>query len=423
MRTTPRLGISDLLVSRREALRVCATAACGGLIAGAAPPATQTAGAAARAQVIPVNPLGRTGVKVTRLAMGAGYPSYDRRLLEFAYRNGIRYFDNAYGYGNGRQEATLGQWAAGTGRRGDVFLATKDGVCPPDLFYRKVITRLKAMGVDTLDMMLIHGIEDPSLPLDRGGEWRRLKDRLVREKRIRFMGFSTHASMPARIECVANAARSGWIDAVMVPCDPLVLRTNGELNRALDACVKSGVGLIAMKTTRGLGRQAALRRGLKEGEARTETMPGFDPLGLSAFGAVHYGVWSDGRFATICSAMLNLPTIEENTRNARQFSEPLNEDQRRLLEEGMRKLARRTCPGCDGACNRAAGVAADFAPIARCLAYCEEDGSRDFARALYARLAAERKAWRGADLRAASRACWAGLDFKAILERAERLLG
>jgi hypothetical protein len=334
----------------------------------------------------------------------------------------VRYFDNAYGYGNGAHEAILGKWLAKTNRRSDVFIVTKDGVTSPKLFYDKVCKRLETLQADTIDMMFIHGIDDPSLPRDFWGGWRRLKDRLVRENKVRFMGFSTHADMPARVQCVANAARSPWVDALLVACDPLLLRTHDDLNRALDACVKAKLGLLAMKTTRSLGRKAAERRKLPEGRAETEMMPGFDALGLSAFGAVHYGMWSDGRFAAVVSAMLDRAKIDENTRNARAFRQPLTPEQWEALEQGMRKLARATCPGCDGACRLAAGTDTDFAAIARYLAYAEQDGNRAVARNLYRSLPRPCREGRDADLDAASQACTAKLDFRAILSRAQRLL-
>ena len=416
-------------LSRRDILRVCATAVTGTTATQAANPTTQPAPPNSRLRlsanknIIPTNPLGKTGVKVTRLAIGAGYPSYDPRLLEHAYRNGIRYFDNAHGYGDGKQESILGKWAGPPDRRSELFVVTKAGVTTPELFYQKVIRALEHLRLDTIDMMCIHGIDDPSLPLDQSGQWRQLKDRLVREGKIRFMGFSTHAEMPARVQCVANAARSGWVDAAMVACDPLLLRTHEDLNRALDACTKAKVGLIAMKTTRGLGLKAAQRRGLPEGQAETETMAGFGKMGLSAFGAIHYGMWSDGRFTTVCSAMLNRRMIDENTRNARQFTRPLDRDQWKLLEDGMKKLARTTCPACDGSCRRAAGGETDFCSIARYLAYAEEDGNRDLARRLYRDLRPAHRRWRKSASRRASRACSARLDFESILPRTERLLG
>jgi uncharacterized protein len=408
--------------SRREVLRSCAVAAAAGASARAEQAASQASGPAGDDLTLPTNLLGKTGVKVTRLAMGAGYPSYHARLLDQAYRRGVRFFANAYSYGNGQQEQILGGWLRGSKRRPDSFIATHDGLTSPELFHDKVVRAIKNLQVDTIDLMNIHAVQDPAVVADQGGYWRRLKDRLVREKKIRFMGFSTHAEMPARVGCLNAAARSGWVDVVLVACDPLLLRTSADLNRAIDACAKANVGLVAMKTTRGLGRKAAERRGLKEGEAQTEAMPGFEGLGLSAFGAIHYGMWSDGRFAAVCSAMLTRAMIDENTRNARQFRKPLDEGQRRLLEEGMKKLARSTCPGCDGSCRRAGHTETDFCSIARYVAYCLEDGSRELARRLYAELKPAQRYWEGADLEAASRACSARLDFAAMLEDARRWL-
>jgi uncharacterized protein len=370
-----------------------------------------------------MNLLGKTGVKVTRLAMGAGFPSYDARLLEHAYRSGLRLFANAFGYGDGRQEQALGRWLRESSHRSDVFVLTNDGLTSPDLFYDKVVRATRNLQVDTIDMMFIHAMTDPAIVLDADGGWQRLKDRLVKEKKVRFMGFSTHAEMPARIACLNAAARSPWVDAVMVACDPLLLRTNADLNRAIDACARAKVGLIAMKTTRGLGRKAAERRGLKEGEAATEVMPGFEKLGLSAFGAIHCGMWGDERFAAVCSAMLTRPMIDENARNAREFRKPFGQEQLRMLEDGMRKLARATCPGCDGSCRRSAGTETDFCSIARLIAYCHEDGNRELARRLYRQLRPEQRDSEGADLEAASRACSASLDFRTLLEETRRLLG
>jgi hypothetical protein len=227
--------------------------------------------------------------------------------------------------------------------------------------------------------------------------------------------------MNDRIACLEAAAKSPWADAVFVACDPLLIRTNDAFNRALDLCNEAKIGLIAMKTTRGLGRKAAERRGVPEGHAGTEQMPGFDKMGISAFGAVHFGIWSDQRFAAVCSAMLTRPMIDENTANARKFKKPLTDEQWKWLEQGMKKLARATCPGCDGSCQRAAGTNTDFCSIARYLAYYEEDGNREAFQRLYRSLPAERRNWQGGDLDAASHACVASLDFKTIFNRVEDL--
>jgi len=411
------------VLSRRDALKAIAVASSGSVASVGSEGATHPASgpAEARPPALPTHRLGKTGLPVTRLALGGGYPSYSKRLLDCAYRNGIRCFDTAYGYGNGQQEGVLGDWVNSTERRSEVFIIDKDGICSPEQFYEKVVRALERIHLDSIDLFMIHSVEDPGLPRDAAGAWGKLKDRLVRENKIRFMGFSTHADMPRRVQCLENAARSGWVDVVMVAADPLLLRTNDDLNRALDGCIRSNVGLLAMKTTRGLGKKAAERRGVPEGQARTEEMPGFDKLGLSAFGAVHYGMWSDGRFASICSAMLNIRMIEENTANARRFK-PLNPEQWQRLEEGMRRLSRMTCPGCDGSCRHASGTRTDFAAIARLVAYAEEDGNRAMARELYRALPADLRSVEGGNLCAASAACPARLDFLQLLEKARKIL-
>ncbi len=415
---------TEAAITRRELVAGGASAAVGTMAAGTLASEVASRPSADEPLTIPTNRLGKTAVKVTRLALGAGYPSYHARLLEHAYRNGIRYFDNAYGYGNGGHERVLGGWLKHAKRRGDVFIVTKAGVCSTRDFEKKVIRAKEALQVDTIDMMFIHGIDDPGLPLDRWGSWKRLKTKLIREKHIKFMGFSTHATpMDKRIACVANAAGSGWVDALMVACDPLMLRTDDALNRAIDACVKADVGLVAMKTTRGLGLQAAKRRGLAEGEAETEEMPGFQERGVSGFAAIHQGMWSDGRFAAVCSAMLNRKRIDENTKNAREFNQPLDEERWKQLEEGMRKLTRATCPGCTGACQEAAGTHAKLFDITRYAAYAREDGQKELARSLYARLSPKERDWRGADLDAARKACPWHLDFRSLLHDAHHVLG
>ncbi len=362
---------------------------------------------------LPMAPLGKTGVKVTRLGMGASFPDYGPRILNRAFQMGIRYFDNSDYYLGGKAEAVLGDWVGKTGRRNDVFIVTKSHSYTPEKFYKRAVQALEELKVDTVDLFFVHRIDDPEIPLDRKGEWRKLKDRLLREKKIRFMGFSTHAEMPVRSACLRNAVKGGWVDALMVACDPGLIRAYPEFDKALDTCANAGVGLMCMKTTQGLGK------GAKQPAAAVEA---FKALGLSPHQAMQAGMWSDGRFAGVCSEMSNFKIMEENTAGLRAFRKPFDADQRKVLEGGMKRLSRATCNGCDGACRVAAGAETDFCSIARYLSYYEQDGKRARARELYAELTEQARRREGCDLAAASRACGARLDFQSILERAERLL-
>ncbi len=396
-------------LSRREVIRASAAVAAGGVVA----PGQTSAPAGEAPEPLPMNPLGKTGVKVTRLGFGASISSYGSRILEYVYRSGIRYFDNADGYIGGQSEGLLGDWINRTGRRDDVFIVTKSHAYEPELLYRAVHRSLEKMKVDTIDLYFVHGIRLPEIPLDPDGEWRKVKERLQREKKIRSMGFSTHADMPVRTACLLNAVKGGWVDALMVACDPGLIKANPDFDRAVDACAKAGVGLACMKTTRGLGRAARQPQNAQDA---------FKDLGLSPHHAMQSGMFSDGRFAVVVSEMSNFRQIEENTANARAFRKPFDPDQKKLLHEAIDQLSRATCPGCDGQCRHAAGTDTDFSAIARYLCYYEHDGERDKARELFRQLDPAARNWEGADLVAASRACSAHLDFVTLMHRVQRFL-
>jgi len=86
--------------------------------------------ALAATDAMPTRILGRTGARVSILAMGGGsrflmYQDEDKALeaLNRAFDLGITYMDTAYSYGNGRSEERVGK-VMKTRRKG-IFLVTK----------------------------------------------------------------------------------------------------------------------------------------------------------------------------------------------------------------------------------------------------------------------------------------------------------
>src|SRR3712207_8063363 len=79
-----------------------------------------------------LRPLGRTGVSVSKLCLGAmmfgawGNTDHDEsiRIIQRALDAGINFIDTADVYGAGESEGIVGKALAG-GRRDDVVLATK----------------------------------------------------------------------------------------------------------------------------------------------------------------------------------------------------------------------------------------------------------------------------------------------------------
>src|SRR5579863_4568993 len=84
----------------------------------------------ATTEPMPTRVLGRTGARVSILAMGGGsrflmYKDEDKALeaLNRAFDLGITYMDTAYGYGDGLSEERVGKVMKT--RRQSLFLATK----------------------------------------------------------------------------------------------------------------------------------------------------------------------------------------------------------------------------------------------------------------------------------------------------------
>lgn len=133
--------------------------------------------------------LGRSGVAVSRIALGCGNfggigsaPAFFGQgesreeafaLLDAARAHGITLLDTADAYGGGRSERWLGDWLRERGRDGAV-VATKvfhsvegdpaDRGLAPERIRRQVAGSLERLGVERIDLYLVHE-PDPHTPV------------------------------------------------------------------------------------------------------------------------------------------------------------------------------------------------------------------------------------------------------------------
>ena len=160
---------------------------------------------------------GRTGLEVTRLALG-GYPfggvnrarGWDPftpegrataiRTIHAALDAGINFFDTAPGYGDGNSESIYGEALAG--RRDDAVLATKVAFREPtgEAVTASVEASLQRLGTDVIDIIQFHGGMYEPQDVDRiltGGPLDALL--ALRDKgSVRFIGFTTEEPWTAR---------------------------------------------------------------------------------------------------------------------------------------------------------------------------------------------------------------------------------
>jgi predicted aldo/keto reductase-like oxidoreductase len=409
-------GSSSSPLDRREFLQAgaVATAVAASVAAGSASAPGSTSAQDAQGQpaknkpVLATRVLGKTGAKVTILNKGTvSQPAALNQLLRVAFREGVRYFDTAQGYGNA--EVTFSEWfEAEPEVRKQIFLATKSGVGKPGDLLARVDERLKRLKVDHIDLLFFHGLDSNKVDWPKSQAMKEACEAIKKTGKVSFVGFTTHDRMIA--EQIQAAADGGFIDVIMLKFDPW-LKKDSALNKALDAAHKANIGLVSMKQISGQWKSVT-----------EKNVPSLKERNLTAVQGLLHAIWTDERFTSACVTMNNREQTLENVDAARRF-EPLKKAELDELRAAVLAAGPTLCPNCDGRCSKAAGTNALLGDLARIYTYHEDNGIRTHARACYEELAAAERDWFGADLEAARAACHNKIDFARILPELDRLMG
>jgi aryl-alcohol dehydrogenase-like predicted oxidoreductase len=199
-------------------------------------------------------PLGRTGMQVSPLCLGAmmfgawGNTDHEDsvRIIHRALDAGINFIDTADVYSRGESEEIVAK--ALKGRRDDVVLATKvHGVMGDDVNMRgnsrRWITRacddsLRRLGTDWIDLYQIHRPE-PDTDVDE--TLGALSD-LVRQGKVRHIGSSTFpASQIVEAQWTAERRGRERFRCEQPPYSMLVRAIEAEV---LPTCLRYGMGVI-----------------------------------------------------------------------------------------------------------------------------------------------------------------------------------
>jgi aryl-alcohol dehydrogenase-like predicted oxidoreductase len=204
---------------------------------------------------IDYRPLGRTGVLVSPLCLGAmnfGGPTDEaesERILETALDRGINFVDTANVYNLGESERIVGNVLKRNGRRETVVLATKCGIpmgpAPHQRGHSRVhIIRacedsLRRLQTDYIDLYQLHR-PSHTVPQD---ETLRAFDDLVHAGKVRHVGCSTHPAWMV-MEALATADRLQLTPYIseQPPYNLLDRRIENEL---VPLCERYGLALLA----------------------------------------------------------------------------------------------------------------------------------------------------------------------------------
>jgi predicted aldo/keto reductase-like oxidoreductase len=237
-------------INRRNFLRVSAVAGAGAaFFTNASTRTVQTAGTGESKAEIPVRTLGRTGLQIPILSMGvmrADNPS----VLRAAYSSGIKHFDTAHGYQEGKNEEMCGNFLKDKPRN-SFIISTKIHFDYPlnDAFEEdmddKLALSLKRLQMEQVDIFYLHAVKDAeALKEKRVIEW---LEKIKKEGKAKHVGFSTHAGKP---EIIDAATETGIYDVILMSYNFKMGRLD-EWDAAMERAAKAGTGIIAMKTMAG----------------------------------------------------------------------------------------------------------------------------------------------------------------------------
>jgi predicted aldo/keto reductase-like oxidoreductase len=362
--------------------------------------------------IVPTRPFGKTGADVPILALGGVLRASDQLMFRQALKMGVTYWDTADSYGWGKNEKAIGRYFAKfPADRGKVFLVTKASTSDPQKLTEKLDTSLQRMNTSYVDMYFIHYVSDVKNELtDEVKAW---ADKAKAKAKIRFFGFSAHKNME---NSMLAAARLGWIDGIMISYNYRLMVKN-EMKRAVDACVKAGIGLTAMKTQAAFSANFYASVGSETDDALKMT-ESFLKKGYTAEQAKLKVVWENPNIASICSAMPNMTILQANVAAALD-KKSLSEGDKRRLDQYAQQTAPGYCAGCAYICESAVDFDIPISDILRYCMYNHSYGDRDTARALFNALPAEMKAnILKADYSKAEKYCPQHIQIDKILKKA-----
>ncbi|HWM14948.1 MAG TPA: aldo/keto reductase [Gaiellaceae bacterium] len=227
--------------------------------------------------------MGTTGVEVSRVALGCGNfggigsaPAFFGQgeseeeafaLMDAAWELGITLFDTADAYGGGRSERAIGRWLARRGAevRERIVLSTKvfhsvegnpaDRGLAPDRIRRQIEGSLKRLGVERVDLYLIHA-PDPETPI---GETLVAMDELVRAGKVGAIGASNLSAAELE-EALRTSAERGLARFDWAQKSYSLLERDDEAD-VLPLCARDGLGYTPFSPLAGGWLAGRYRRG------------------------------------------------------------------------------------------------------------------------------------------------------------------
>ena len=286
----------------------------------------------------------KDGIQLSRLGMGnmrlpvdgegkIDYPKA-KAVVDAAVKAGVNYFDTAYIYHGGESEAFTGR-ALRDYPRDTYYVATKFNFQAQPDYRVQFQEQLDRLGMDYIDFYLLHGIQDNFADDILKSGCIDYFDGLKREGKIRYLGFSFHASV-ANLEKMLAAYDWDFVQIQLNYYD----WEYGNQRRLYESLSERGIPVMVMEPVHG-GLLAKLN------EKSRALLTAEDPSASYASWAMRWVKSLDG-VQVVLSGMGDEAMLADNVKT---FSEKpdLNDHEREMLKQAaalLRPDVALPCTGC-----------------------------------------------------------------------------
>jgi len=205
-------------------------------------------------QVLPLRKLGAFGPAVTNLGVGGDHVGSAsekdaQAIIEKALEEGVRFFDNAPFYSDGKAEERYGKFL--TPRYRDVaFIMTKTLATNKKDALKDLDMSLTRMKTDYVDLWQMHALQTPAdvaARIENGVLDAFLEAR--KKGKVRHLGFTGHGSYKAHLRMLEEVEKRGVkMTASQMPINPADPHFESFVTHVAPRCVAAGIGVLAMKT-------------------------------------------------------------------------------------------------------------------------------------------------------------------------------
>jgi predicted aldo/keto reductase-like oxidoreductase len=341
--------------------------------------------------------LGKTGMKVTRLAFGCMITS-DQSVVERAADIGINYFDTARVYQGGNNERMVG--AALKKYRDKVYISSKTPAKDRKSALDSLDTSLKELQTDHLDVWHLHNRSTPAEVNDEVLDAQRIAKR---DGKIRFAGVSFHAG---HAEMIPAMLKLNHFDVFLMSYNYTM---DPSIEPLLAAARKAGVGIVAMKVLAGGVKPSSFYK-VAPDQLSKLTREG------APLAAIKW-VLKNPNIDTMIPSIVDNEQLDENIS---AMTAPFSSADGKLLAqrlEEIKPLYCRMCGHCEGQCAQGLPVA----DVLRFLMYAEGYGEFALGRDHFKALPAEVAEVRCGSCAKCTVQCPNGVQVAARLHRAQQL--